>query len=79
MSHTFEGPSGRFYFHNGDFSGEIEFTIDTTYQGGFVSMPFKDLEALYMKYLGTMSLEAMEQVTTTLMQALLVKRRAGGY
>lgn len=78
MSHTFEGPSGRFYFHNGDFSGSIQLAADPGEEEGAV-IPFKDLEALYMKYLGTMSLEAMEQVTTTLMQALLVKRRAGGH
>jgi len=51
MSHTFVGPSGAIYHHNGDFSGDVEVEVEHTHQGGLVSIPFEDMKALVFEYL----------------------------
>lgn len=47
MSHTFRGPSGRTYFHNGDFSGNIQLSGDIPSEEEGQVIPVGDIEALY--------------------------------
>lgn len=54
MSHTFIGPSGATYFHNGDFSGNISLADSD-------SMPFEDLKALYLESLRVQAIDEAEK------------------
>lgn len=49
MSHTFVAKSGNYYFHNGDFSGDISLPVPVD------KIPFEDLKELVAEYLKSAS------------------------
>lgn len=55
--HSFDAPSGTTYFHNGDFSGFIEYGDS---KGGYATLPFADLKALVAEYVRRERISAVE-------------------
>jgi len=58
--HSFDAPSGATYFHNGDFSGDVEFIVGENLYTE-VKIPFTDLKALVAKYVRNARVEWLEQ------------------
>lgn len=57
--HSFTAPSGRTYFHNGDFSGDVQFEAAPGYG---VGIPFADLKALVAEYVRQGRISALESL-----------------
>jgi hypothetical protein len=66
--HSFDAPSGATYFHNGDFSGDVELILnqDTT-----LGIPFEDIRALYLEYLKRSKISALEQASHDFLEEAL--------
>jgi len=64
--HSFEAPSGTTYSHNGDFSGDVQFTTLNADLRGTVStvvVPFDDFKALVAEYVRRKKIESVERMT----------------
>jgi hypothetical protein len=59
--HSFDAPSGATYHHNGDFSGNVEFTVTAMDRvNGVKAVPFADLKALVAQHVRNVRIEAIE-------------------
>lgn len=58
--HSFEAPSGATYYHNDDFSGDVEITLN---QDTVLGIPFEDIRALYLESLRRSKISALEQAS----------------
>lgn len=54
MSHTFVAKSGNYYFHNGDFSGDISLPVPVD------KIPFEDLKELVGEFVRRQGMSYME-------------------
>lgn len=62
--HSFDAPSGRSYFHNSDFDGDITFLGDSnSVTERPFDIPFEDIRALYLEYLRRSKISALEQAS----------------
>ena len=61
---AFETKSGNTYFHNGDFSGSVQWT--EFYEGKSASfvIPFEDMKELVAQYLRSKRIEQLENAST---------------
>lgn len=75
MSHTFLGPSGATYSHNGDFSGGVcveKSEVPCRYHDTAVEIPFEDIRALYLAYVRSNLISRLEQAGDTELEAQLL-------
>jgi hypothetical protein len=73
--HSFTGPSGNHYFHNGDFSGGVKVeasAIADSQLGTMAEIPFEDIRALYLRYLRSERISRLEQAEDAELEAELL-------
>jgi hypothetical protein len=64
--HSFTGPSGNQYHHNGDYSGEVSVdasAVADEHSSSLVSIPFEDIRALYLEYTRSRLISELESAS----------------